>query len=60
VCGSGLKAIALGASAIMTGQAEVIIAGGQENMSLVPMALPKARWGYKMELSGTGDIYDLI
>jgi acetyl-CoA C-acetyltransferase len=60
VCGSGLKAIALGASAIMTGQAEVIIAGGQENMSLVPMALTKARWGYKMELSGTGDIYDLM
>lgn len=60
VCGSGLKAIALGASAIMTGQAEVIIAGGQENMSLVPMALPKARWGYKMELSGIGDIYDLM
>jgi len=29
-------------------------------MSLVPMALPKARWGYKMELSGTGDIYDLM
>ncbi|UCH19883.1 MAG: acetyl-CoA C-acetyltransferase [Deltaproteobacteria bacterium] len=60
VCGSGLKAIALGASAIMTGQAEVVIAGGHENMSLVPMALPKARWGYRMELDGTGDIYDLM
>jgi acetyl-CoA C-acetyltransferase len=60
VCGSGLKAISLGASAIMTGQAEVVLAGGQENMSLVPMALTKARWGYKMELSGTGDIYDLM
>ena len=43
VCGSGLKAIALGAAAIMTGSAEVILAGGQENMSQVPMALPKAR-----------------
>ncbi|MDH3829534.1 MAG: acetyl-CoA C-acyltransferase, partial [Desulfobacterales bacterium] len=48
VCGSGLKAIALGASAIMLGQAEVILAGGQENMSLAPMALPKARWGHRM------------
>ena len=60
VCGSGLKAIALGASAIMLGQAEVIIAGGQENMSLAPMALPKARWGHRMELTGVGDILDLM
>ena len=60
VCGSGLKAIALGASAIMTGSADVILAGGQENMSQVPMALPKARWGHRMELSGVGDIYDLM
>ena len=54
VCGSGLKAIALGASAIMTGTADVILAGGQENMSQVPMALPKARWGHRMELTGSG------
>lgn len=60
VCGSGLKAIALGASAIMTGSADVILAGGQENMSQVPMALPKARWGHRMELTGVGDIYDLL
>ncbi|MCJ7774284.1 MAG: acetyl-CoA C-acyltransferase, partial [Desulfobacterales bacterium] len=60
VCGSGLKAIALGASSIMTGQADVILAGGQENMSLAPMALPKARWGHRMELTGMGDIYDLM
>jgi len=60
VCGSGLKSIALGASSIMTGQADVIIAGGQENMSLAPMALPKARWGHRMELTGTGQIYDLM
>jgi acetyl-CoA C-acetyltransferase len=60
VCGSGLKAIALGASAIMTGQAEVVLAGGQENMSQAPMALPKARWGHRMELTGVGDIYDLM
>jgi len=60
VCSSGLKSIALGAMSIMTGQADAIIAGGQENMSLVPMALPKARWGHRMELTGIGDIYDLM
>ena len=60
VCGSGLKAIALGASSIMTGSADVIMAGGQENMSLAPMALPKARWGHRMELTGVGDIHDLM
>lgn len=60
VCGSGLKAVALGAQAIMTGQAEVVLAGGQENMSQAPMALPKARWGYRMEVSGTGDVRDLM
>ncbi len=50
VCGSGLKSIALGASAIMTGQAEVIIAGGQENMNRCPY----------MELTGSGEIQDLM
>jgi len=60
VCGSGLKAIAMAAAAIMTGQADVIIAGGMENMSLAPMALTKARWGHRMELTGSGDIYDLM
>jgi acetyl-CoA C-acetyltransferase len=60
VCGSGLKAIALGASAIMLGQADVVLAGGQESMSLVPMALPKARWGHRMELTGVGEVLDLM
>ena len=60
ICGSGLKAIALGAQAIMAGQAEVILAGGQENMSSAPLALPKARWGYRMELSGVGQVTDLM
>ncbi len=60
VCGSGLKAIALGAQSIMTGQAEVILAGGQENMSQVPMALMKGRWGYRMELTGVGEVHDLM
>ncbi len=60
VCGSGLKSIALGAAAILSGQAEVVIAGGQENMSAVPMALPKARWGHRMELTGEGKVLDLM
>ena len=60
VCGSGLKAIALGAASIATGQAEVVIAGGMENMSQVPMALPKARWGHRMEVSGVGPVTDLM
>lgn len=60
VCGSGLKAITVAAAQIMSGQAEVIVAGGMENMSLVPLALAKARWGYRMEVSGQGDITDLL
>ncbi|MDY6822973.1 MAG: acetyl-CoA C-acetyltransferase [Thermodesulfobacteriota bacterium] len=60
ICGSGLKAIAVAASAIMAGESDIILAGGQENMSLAPMALPKARWGHRMELTGVGDIYDLM
>lgn len=60
VCGSGLKAIALGAASIMAGQAEVVLAGGQENMSQVPLALFKARWGHRMELTGIGEVHDLM
>ncbi len=60
VCASGLKSIALGASAIMCGEADVIIAGGQESMSSAPMALPNARWGHRMEVTGKGDVYDLM
>lgn len=48
VCGSGLKAIHLAAQAIKCGDADVIIAGGQENMSLAPHLLPKSRTGAKM------------
>ena len=48
VCGSGLKALHLGAQAIRCGDAEVIIAGGQENMSLSPYVLPGARTGLRM------------
>lgn len=48
VCGSGLKAVGLGAQAILCGDAEVVVAGGMENMSLAPHALPKSRAGYRM------------
>ncbi len=48
VCASGMKAVALAAQAISHGQAEVILAGGMENMSRIPYALPAARWGARM------------
>ena len=48
VCGSGLKAVHLGSQAIRCGEAEVVIAGGQESMSLAPYVLPKARTGLRM------------
>ena len=48
VCGSGLKAVHFAAQAIRCGDAEIIIAGGQENMSLAPHVLPKSRVGQKM------------
>src|SRR5690554_2987837 len=48
VCGSGLKALHLAAQAIRCGDADVVIAGGQENMSLSPYVLPKARTGLRM------------
>lgn len=50
VCASGMKAIALAAATIVAGDNEIVIAGGMENMSDVPIALPKARWGYRMDM----------
>jgi len=50
VCASGMKAIALAAQVIKAGDAEIIVAGGMENMSNVPYALPNARWGYRMNM----------
>ena len=50
VCASGMKAIALAASTIKAGDNEVVIAGGMENMSDVPIGLPKARWGHRMDM----------
>ncbi|MBI6924942.1 MULTISPECIES: acetyl-CoA C-acetyltransferase [Pseudomonas] len=55
VCGSGLKALHLGAQAIRCGDAEVVIAGGQENMSLAPYVMPSARTGQRM---GHGQLID--
>ncbi|SCK30021.1 acetyl-CoA C-acetyltransferase [Vogesella sp. LIG4] len=48
VCGSGLRAVHLGAQAIACGDAEIVIAGGQENMSLSPHILPGSRDGFRM------------
>ena len=48
VCGSGLKCINLAAAMIEAGEADVIIAGGMENMSAAPYLLPSARFGYRM------------
>ena len=48
ICASGMKAVALAAQAIKAGDAEVIVAGGIENMSSVPYYVPKMRWGARM------------
>ncbi|HHT20249.1 MAG TPA: acetyl-CoA C-acyltransferase, partial [Tissierellia bacterium] len=48
VCGSGLKAVQLAAQAIQCGAADIIIAGGTENMSQAPYIMPKARFGARM------------
>jgi acetyl-CoA C-acetyltransferase len=48
ICASGMKAVALAAQAIKAGEAEVIVAGGIENMSAVPYYVPKMRWGARM------------
>jgi acetyl-CoA C-acetyltransferase len=48
ICASGMKAVALAAQAIKAGDAEIIVAGGIENMSAVPYYLPAARWGARM------------
>ena len=55
VCGSGIKSAMLAAQAIQVGDADVVIAGGMENMSLAPYLLPKARTGYRM---GNGQLID--
>ncbi len=57
VCGSGLKAVMLAAQAIQCGDAEVVVAGGMENMNQAPFMLPKARYGYRM---GAAEVLDAM
>lgn len=57
VCGSGLRAVALAAQAIMLGDAEFVVAGGMESMSNIPYAMPGARDGYRM---GNQTVIDLM
>ncbi|MBN1102164.1 MAG: acetyl-CoA C-acetyltransferase [Deltaproteobacteria bacterium] len=57
VCASGMKAVALAAQSIRAGDAQVVLAGGMENMSLIPYALPAARWGARMN---NVDLVDLM
>ncbi|GMG95539.1 acetyl-CoA C-acetyltransferase [Tepidimicrobium xylanilyticum] len=57
VCGSGLKAVALAAQAIKAGEADIILAGGTENMSRAPYLLKNVRWGQRM---GDGVLEDYM
>ena len=57
VCGSGLKAVNLAAQAVALGDADVVVAGGMENMSQAPYLLPQARRGYRM---GDGNLVDAL
>ncbi len=57
VCGSGLKSVALAAQSILAGDADIVVAGGTENMSQAPYVLDKARWGQRM---GDGKLVDVM
>jgi len=57
VCASGMKAIALAAQSISLGETDAVLAGGMENMSLIPYSLPAARWGARMN---NVDLVDLM
>lgn len=57
VCGSGMKAVSLAALMVMSGEADIIVAGGAENMSQIPYALLDARWGARM---GNKNMIDLM
>ncbi|SIN84598.1 acetyl-CoA C-acetyltransferase [Carnobacterium alterfunditum] len=57
VCGSGLKTVALAAQSILSGDNEIVIAGGTESMSQAPYVLPDARWGKRM---GNGQMIDTV
>ena len=67
VCGSGMKSVIEGARAIATGDADIIVAGGTENMSAAPYTMPAARWGARMgqtklidtmQVDGLLDVYN--
>ncbi|MGL6199723.1 MAG: acetyl-CoA C-acetyltransferase [Lachnospiraceae bacterium] len=62
VCGSGLQTVNMAAAMISAGQADVVVAGGMENMSAAPYALDKARFGYRMNDGALRDlmIYDSL
>ena len=57
LCGSGLKSVGLAWQALQVGSADVVLAGGMENMSQVPYVLPGARWGQRL---GHGSIEDMM
>jgi len=57
VCASGMKAVDLAVQKIRSGEADVMLAGGMENMSLIPYAVPSARWGARMNNT---DLVDLM
>ena len=57
VCASGMKAVALAAQSIRYGEADIVVAGGMENMSMIPYVLPKARWGARM---GNAELVDIM
>ena len=57
VCGSGLKSVVLGAQSIMTGDNEIVVAGGTESMSTAPYILDGQRWGQRM---GDGKVVDTM
>lgn len=57
VCGSGLKAVMLAAQAIVAGDADIVVAGGMENMNLAPYLLKQARTGYRL---GNGELIDAL
>lgn len=57
VCGSGLRAVSLAAQMIKAGDADIIVAGGMENMSAAPYVMPSARWGQRM---GDGKVVDTM
>ena len=57
VCGSGLRAVGLAAQIIKAGDADIVVAGGAENMSAAGYCIPKARWGYRMN---NGQIIDMM